>query len=196
MRASQGSLFLAVMLLAPAYAAAGGPHHMKEKPDAKADAAYIKAVKPAPGKAALVVGRTMGGGFGAPTFDTYLDRKMIGATKGKGCFVKTDVEPGTYNLISKAENLEVVRIKFEPGRVYYIIQLMRPGVWKARHSSNVVLPEEIKQVYDEDLKLYEYDGSGEDLSEDDYKEAIGDYDRELKEGLHKEHEGYRGAAVE
>ena len=121
---------------------------------------------------------------------------MIGATKGKGRFAKTDIAPGTYNLISKAENLEVVRIKFEPGRVYYIIRLMRPGVWRARYSSNVVLPEEIKQVYDEDLKLYEYDGAGEDLSEDDYKEAIGDYDRDLKEGLHKEHEGYRGAAVE
>ncbi len=196
MRASRGSLFLAAMLLAPAYAAAGGPHHMKEKEGTKADSSYVQAVKPAPGKAALVVGRTTGGGLAAPTFDTYLERKMIGAIKGKGCFVKTDVDPGTYNLISKAENLEVVRIKFEPGHVYYVIQVMRPGVWKARHSSNLVQPEEIKQVFDEDLKIYEYDGSGPDLSEDDYKEALGDYERELKEGLHKEHEGYRGAAVQ
>src|SRR5512147_435903 len=94
MRASHGSLLAAAMLLAPAHAFAGGPHFMKEKQGTKADSTYVRAVKPEPGKAALVVGRTTGGGFAAPTFDTYLDKKMIGATKGQGCFVKADLAPG------------------------------------------------------------------------------------------------------
>ena len=153
----------------------------------------IKTIKSARGKAALVVARTTGFGGGVE-FDTYLDKKMIGVTKGKGYFVKNDVAPGVRYVISRAESMEPIKIKFEPNRVYYLLQIPRTGVWRARISVAPVTPEELLTSWDDGVKLMVYDtkNPGEDLPDADYKQAVADYEREVKEGIHKDDAKYRG----
>ena len=153
----------------------------------------ISLIKPENGKSALVVARTTNFG-GAVEFDTYLEKKMIGVTQGKSYFVKTDVNPGVSYVISKAENMEPAKINFEPGRIYYLLQIPRMGVWRARISVSLLTPGDLLSTMDDGCKLLTYDTNhpGDDLSDDDYQKAVNDYEREIKEGLHKEYEGYRG----
>jgi hypothetical protein len=166
------------------------PRHMLLNENTPLD---IRSVKPDTGKSALVVARTTNFG-GAIEFDTYLEKKMIGVTKWKSYFIWTDVNPGVSYVISKAENLEPVKINFEPGRVYYLQQIPRMGVWRARISVAVMTPEDLMNMMKDECKLLTYDPKdpGEDLSDEDYKKAVTDYEREVKEGLHKDYEGYRG----
>jgi hypothetical protein len=179
-------LFVAMAVLS----ACGGPRHMIIKENSSLN---IKTIKPSRGKAALVVARTTGFGGGVE-FDTFLDKKMIGVTKGKGYFIKKDVPPGIRYVISKAENMEPIRIKFEPNRVYYLLQIPRTGAWRARISVAPLTPDTLLSSWDDGVKLTEYDtkNPGEDLSDADYKQAIADYEREVQEGLHKEDAKYRG----
>jgi hypothetical protein len=186
MRALCVSVAIAGALLAPAHVAAG-PHHMTETQRS----VDVGLVTPEPGKAALVVARTTGWGR-LITFDTYLEREMIGATRGKGYFIKTDVTPGAHYVISKAENWETVKIVFEPGRVYYILEVVRMGMLKARLSKQLLTPAELKQTIDDGCKLLVYDGTGPNLEDKDYEGAVADYEREVKEGAHNEHASYRG----
>ena len=166
------------------------PRHMLVKDNAMVD---IRSIKPESGKSALVVARTTIFG-GAIEFDTYLDKTMIGVTQRKGYFIKTDVPPGTHYVISKAENMEPIKILFEADRLYYLQQIPRMGVWRARISVAPVTPDELLTTLDDGCKLMEYDPKdpGDDLSDEDYNEAIKDYERELKEGYHKDKAEYRG----
>jgi hypothetical protein len=186
MRALCVSVAIAGALLAPAHVAAG-PHHMTETQRS----VDVGLVTPDPGKAALVVARTTSWG-GRITFDTYLEREMIGATRGKGYFIKTDITPGAHYVISKAENWETVKIAFEPGRVYYILEVVRMGMLKARLSKQLLTPADLKQTIDDGCKLLVYDGTGPYLEDKDYEGAVADYEREVKEGAHNEHASYRG----
>ena len=119
---------------------------------------------------------------------------MIGVTQWKSYFIKTDVNPGVSYVISKAENMEPVKINFEPGRIYYIQQIPRMGAWRARISIVLMTPEDLLSMMDDGCKLLTFDpkNPGDDLSDEDYKKAVTDYEREIKEGYHKEYEGYRG----
>ncbi len=166
------------------------PQHMLVKDDVSMD---IRTIKPESGKAALVVARTTIFG-GAIEFDTYLDKKMIGVTQRKGFFVKSDITPGTRYVISKAENMEPIKIVFEQDRVYYLQQIPRMGVWKARISVAPLTAEELLSSMDDGCKYMVYDPNdpGEDLSDEDYNEAVNDYERELKEGKHQDHVAYKG----
>jgi hypothetical protein len=181
---------ITVVMLFFTACATTAPRHMMFRDD---PAVNISSVKADSGKAALVVVRTTKYG-GAIEFDTYLGKKMIGVTQWKSYFVKTDITPGVYYVISKAENMEPVKINFEPDRVYYVHQSPRMGVWKARVSVALETPEQIMKEFDSDTRLVVYDpvDAGEDLSDEDYTQAVSDYEREVKEGLHKEYEGYRG----
>ena len=184
-----GIMIIAVMLFFTACATTA-PRHMTFQDD---PVASISSVKPENGKAALVVVRTTKFG-GAIEFDTYLEKKMIGVTQWKSYFIKTDITPGVYYVISRAETMEPVKINFEPDRVYYVHQSPRMGVWRARVSVALETPEQIMKEFDSDTRLVVYDpgDAGEDLSDEDYTQAVNDYEREVKEGLHKEYEGYRG----
>ncbi len=186
MRALCIGVVCAGTLFTSSYAMAGA-HYMTETKRI----VDLSSVTPEPGSAALVVARTTSMGR-LVTFDTYLDREMIGATRGKGYFIKTDVAPGTHFVISKAENWETVKIAFEPGRVYYILEVVRVGMWKARLSKQLLTPEQLKDTLDDGCKLLVYDGSGPRLEDKDYATAVRDYEREVKEGEHDEHAGYRG----
>ena len=187
--------YLYAILIVPMLLAAGctPPAHMLVKDNVVFD---IRSVKPEAGKSALVVARTTKFG-GAIEFETYLNQKMIGVTQHKGYFVKTDVTPGSYYVITKAENMEPAKINFEPERIYYLLEVPRMGIWKARVSVEPLTLEELMSTFDDGCKLLEYDtkNPGEDLSDKDFKEAVADFEREVKEGLHKDIVSYRGAAA-
>ncbi len=170
--------------------AACAPSHMIKK-DTSLD---VAAVKPNPGKAALVVARTTSFG-GAINFFTHIEKKLIGVTRGKGCLVKTDIEPGTHYLITRTESLETGKINFEPDKVYYVQQTPRMGWVVARVTLEPVSPEHLaSEVPEEGCTWYELDpgNPGDDLSEHEYTEAVTDYEREVKEGFHKEFADYKG----
>jgi len=71
------------------------------------------------------------------------------------------------------------------------------GVWRARVSVALVIPQELSTSFDSDCRLLVYDvqNPGEDMSERDYREAITDYEREAKEGRHQEDSSYNGTSV-
>jgi len=187
MKRFQFSIFVIAILFLVS-ACHGSPGHMLFKDD---PAINVFKIKPEKGKAALVVTRTIN--YGGPTeFETYLDKKMIGVTKWSTYFVITDVDPGVHYVITTAEGSDTAKIKFEPNRVYYIQEVPRPGVWRAHVSVALVTPEELSTSFDSGVKFVVYDKSGNDMSDKDYQEAIRDYEREVKEGRHKEDAVYRG----
>jgi hypothetical protein len=191
MKRFQNAVLIIATLLLVSACATSAPRHMMFKED---PTSAISLVKPESGKAALVVGRVTTFG-GAIEFDTYLDKVMIGVTQWKSYFFKTDVVPGVHYVISKAENMEPAKINFEPDRVYYIQQIPRMGVWKARLSVAPVTQQELITSCDNSCKLLVYDtkNTGDNLSDDDFRKAVEDYEREVKEGLHKGDMEYKGA---
>jgi len=181
-------LIMAVLLFSlSVLSACGAPGHMMVKetgPD-------IRSIKPQEGKSALVIARTTS--FGAAiSFETFLDQKMIGVSRGKCYFVQTDIQPGTHYLIAKTESFETGKIDFEPDKVYYIQQTPRMGVWIARVTLSPVTPEHMASEMDTGCSYMEYDKTGETLSDEDFKEAVTDYEREITEGFHKEFTEYKG----
>lgn len=157
----------------------------------------IKTVKPAEGKAALVIARTTSFG-GAINFHTYIEQKIIGVTKGKSCIVKNDIEPGVKYLIARTESLEEAKINFKPDHIYYVQQSPRMGWLVARVSMTPMSQEQLlSEIGSDGCSLYEMDinDMADDLSNDEYKEAVTDYERELTEGYHKEFTAYDGFAV-
>ncbi len=173
--------------------ACSGPSYMIDK-EVKVD---IRTIRPDPGKSGLLVARTTSFG-GLIEFDTFLDRKMIGVTKGRGYFIKKDVEPGLHYLVARAETHEAGKIIFEPDTMYYIHQSPRMGWWRARITLTPVTTEYLINEMDESCHLLEYDSKnpGEDLTEQDYKETVIDYDREVTEGMHKEFTDYKGVKIQ
>jgi len=175
----------------------GTPEHMLFKDDPIID---VFNIKPENGKAALVVARTFSQnvllyGSLALNFDNYVDKKMIGTSNSKSYFVKTDIAPGMHYVIAKGpENVEPVKLNFEPQKIYYIMEFARPGKWRPRVSALLVKPDELRTSLDSDCRLMVYDtkNPGNDLSDKDYEDAVRDYEREVKEGVHKEHAEYRG----
>jgi hypothetical protein len=170
--------------------AACAPAHMIEKEDGF----NIMTVKPNPGKAALVVARTTSFG-GAVNFYNYLGYKFIGVTKGKGCFVKNDIEPGLQYLIARTESLETGKIQFEADKVYYVQESPRLGWVVARVTLSPVTPEHLSaEIGDGGCTYYVIDEKdrAEDLTEHEYQEAVTDYEREITEGYHSDFKDYKG----
>jgi hypothetical protein len=118
-------LYSALFLMPLVLTACGGPKHMITM-DVK------PAIAPKPDKAVLVIARTTSIGF-AVTIENYLDKKLIGQTKGKSYFM-TDVQPGQHYVMGHAENWATARINFEAGKIYFLNQDIRMGVWTERAS--------------------------------------------------------------
>ncbi|MDD2336905.1 MAG: hypothetical protein PHD01_10055 [Geobacteraceae bacterium] len=187
-----GSKMLLLLVLGTLLAACSPAHMVK-----KGDNLNILTVKPDPGKAALVVARTTVFG-GAINFFTYLDHKFIGVTRGKGCFVKTDIAPGTQYLIARTESLETGKLLFEPDKVYYVQESPRIGWVVARVILAPVSPEHLlAEIGEYGCECYVIDEKdlAEDLDEHEYNEAVTDYEREIGEGYHKEFTEYKGFTV-
>jgi hypothetical protein len=181
-----GILMMTLFLLV---SACGAPKHMLFKDD---PAINVFNIKPEKGKSALVVVRTAR--HNDAVFFTYLDKKMIGVTDGRYYFVKTDVAPGVHYVITTATNVEPVKIKFEPNRVYYIHERPWQEILFTFARVALVTPTDLSTSFDSDCRLVVYDNHnpGDDMSDKDYQKALNDYERELKEGHHKGDAGYKG----
>ena len=180
---------LSVLLLSIVTAACSPAHMVKQ--DNRLD---IMTVKPDQGKSAIVIARTTSLG-GAINFFTYIDKKFIGVTKGKSCFVKKDVEPGLKYIIARTESLETGKILFEPDKIYYVQQSPRMGWWVARVTLAPVSPDHLlSEIGSDGCDFYIVDQKdpGEDLSQHEIDEAVTDYEREVKEGLHTDFTAYKG----
>jgi hypothetical protein len=182
-------LVVSVLFILPFFlTACAGPKHMITM-DMK------PIIAPKTEKAVLVIVRTTSFG-GAVTIENYLDRHMIGQTKGKSYFI-TDVNPGQHYIMSHAENWVVARITFEAGRIYFLDQGIYPGIWMARTGFSPMTAEEgMKQINESgcDYRVLNAQDPGEDMSETDYDEAKSDFEKEVKEdpARHKNTLEYRG----
>jgi hypothetical protein len=186
-----------LMLLMVLVACIPAPSHML-KNEGKLD---ITAVQPAPGKAALVVARTTIVGGGIELYN-YIGHKFIGVTRGKGCFVKNDIEPGLQYLIVRNGSVKTGKILFEPDKVYYVSETPGRGygwLWAFAHVTlEPVTPAQLlSEIDDGGCTYYEINKNdiAEELLENKYQKAVSDYERELKEGSHKEFTEYTGFKV-
>jgi len=182
------------LLLSLVVLTACSPAHMTKKESNF----NIANVTPSSGKAALVVARTTSFG-GAVNFLTYIEKQIIGVTRGKSCFVKNDIDPGQKYLIGRTESLETGKINFEPDTVYYVQQTPRMGWVVARISLTPVTLEHLKSEIGEggcDYYVLDEKNPGDNLSDHEYQEAITDYEREITEGYHKEFAEYKGFKVQ
>ena len=82
----------------------------------------------------------------------YCNDEYIGKTKG-GKYLEMELDPGTYTILSKAENKATIDITVEAGKEYYLKQIVFPGFWKSRNSIEAVDNEVGKQEIQK-CKLY------------------------------------------
>lgn len=136
--------------------------------------AAVSAIKPEPGKAALVISRTTNFG-GAIEFRTYLDKVYIGSTRGKCYFAKTNIDSGTRFVSSFGENGVAVKVNFEPNKVYYLQHNVSMGVWKARVVMEALNAKRLDSGDLSGCTYYEYDpakNETKDLTEEEFKDVI------------------------
>jgi hypothetical protein len=135
-------------------------------------------------KAVLVIIRTTSFGWGN-VVDNYLDGKMIGQTQGKMFFI-TEVKPGVHYVISHADNTDTARLNFEAGKIYLLQQGIYPG-WNAVTRFSPMTTEEFaKEVQEATYVVYDTQKPGKDMSDKDFKEAKDDFEKEAKQGEHKD----------
>lgn len=138
-------------------------------------------ISPRQDKATLVIIRDAF--IGSPiVFWNYIDKKLIGETKGKTFFV-AHVSPGPHYLIATSENSVAYKINFKPGRTYYLNQGVAMGIWRARVSGYGLLSaDQAKKAMKECtyLELNPENNTG-DLDPKRYKEIIAEYEKEIKE---------------
>lgn len=97
--------------------------------DTQADA-RMKTFTPPKDKAALYVYRNET--FGAALKMTVLlDGKILGDTASK-TYLYSELEPGKHRLISKTENDSILDFEAIAGKIYYVWQEVKMGLWQAR----------------------------------------------------------------
>lgn len=140
-------------------------------------------IKPKSDKATIVVYRHVSFG-GMVVFSTYIDNKLAGQTKMKSYFI-AEVDPGEHYIVTSAENNSCAKINTEAGKVYYLNVIPHMGVMKARVGTSASDPETFEEQKPE-MDYYQLsttDLSPDDLKmeDDEYKETIADYEKELVE---------------
>jgi hypothetical protein len=103
--------------------------------DATRDA-ELKTFKPKADKAALYVYRNESMGA-AIKMTVVLDGKVLGDTAAK-TYLYTDVEPGNHRLVSKTENDSTLDFTAVAGKIYYVWQEVKMGLFAARSSLQLV----------------------------------------------------------
>jgi hypothetical protein len=96
--------------------------------------------------------------------------------------------------MSRAENIDTVRLRFEAGRIYFLQQGIYPG-WNAAARFSPMTPDEAKQeIREASYLVYDMRKPGSDLPEKDYDRAKDDFEKENSEDptQHKEVLDYRG----
>jgi len=178
-------LGLTCLLTLASCAGSGGTLVQREKPQ----------LTTRPDMATLVIVRPTSYGF-ALVIDNFVDGQLVGRTRGKS-FNLVNVAPGRHYVMGRAENIAVARIDFEPGRLYFLVQGITPGVWKARTLySTTTLEDALAKVDDPDCDYRVLDPNGEvrHLSREDFEEAARDFEQELVKdpARHRDTIGYRG----
>ena len=134
-----------------------------------------------PDKATLVIIREawLGGGI---VFWNYLDRKLIGETKGKNYFV-TPVTPGPHYVVVATENTGVAHFDFKSGKIYFLGEGVTMGVWRARTTGFYPMTLEDATNAMKSCSYLEYDPKTgqEDMESNLYQQAIDEYLRDVKE---------------
>jgi hypothetical protein len=83
-----------------------------------------------PGKSKIYIYRNET--FGAAiTMDVSIDDRLLGSTGSKTYLVAV-VEPGAHQIRSKGENEEILSLSTVAGRVYYVWQEIKMGLFMAR----------------------------------------------------------------
>ena len=110
----------------------------------------------------------------------YLDNKLIGETKGKMYFIAR-VRPGLHYVIAESENITVVQMNFEAGKVYYIHQDIWPGGWRANTGLSVLSQTEAVKAM-KDCEYWEYNpkNPGKDIDPDKYSQGVKDYNIDVQ----------------
>jgi hypothetical protein len=97
--------------------------------DTQADA-KLKTFIPPQNKAALYVYRNET--FGAAIKMTViLDGRILGDTASR-TYLHVELEPGKHRLVSKTENDSVLDFEAIAGKIYYVWQEVKMGLWQAR----------------------------------------------------------------
>ncbi|MDR1662090.1 MAG: DUF2846 domain-containing protein [Azoarcus sp.] len=69
--------------------------------------------------------------------DVEVDGKSIGKTIAR-TYVYTVLEPGRHRIVSKAKNEDALELEAQPGRLYYVWQEVKPGVFSTRTKLHLV----------------------------------------------------------
>ncbi|MBF8259866.1 MAG: hypothetical protein HW377_2240 [Actinobacteria bacterium] len=89
-----------------------------------------KSFTPTPGKSQIYVYRNESMG-GALPMTVAVDDRILGRTAPK-TYLWWEGEPGEHTVASHTENVSELNIKTEPGKLYFIWQEVKMGVWAAR----------------------------------------------------------------
>jgi len=92
--------------------------------------ARAKSFRVRPGKAKIYVFRHESIGFAIP-MTVALDGRVAGQTLAQ-TYLMWEVKPGPHRITSHAEDISSVKLNAKPGKVYYIWQEVKIGLWKAR----------------------------------------------------------------
>jgi hypothetical protein len=127
-------LLLAIFLAAPFAAAQKmtlcGPdvHHSTKRVKQRAK---IEMAAPPSDKAMVYVVRPTRYGAGYQT-KLSMDGNWVGVNKGDSYFVFL-ADPGRHEFCSQAENASRLTLNLEAGKIYYLQQHVRTGMWKAQN---------------------------------------------------------------
>lgn len=70
-------------------------------------------------------------------FKVYCDNELIGLTKGK-TYIYAYIEPGQHMFMSQAENKDELDIELEANKTYFLEQIPKMGIIKARNRIQVL----------------------------------------------------------
>lgn len=76
---------------------------------------------------------------GAIQFGIWDSGKFVGVLSAKS-YVQYLADPGEHVFLARAENWSYVKADLEPGKQYFIVGKVFPGVWKARVALDPVHP--------------------------------------------------------
>jgi hypothetical protein len=92
--------------------------------------AKAKTFTTSPAKSSIYLYRNENFG-GAIPLTVSLDGKMAGQTAAMTYFL-WEVEPGSHEIGSHAENVSTLKFSTEAGKAYYVWQEVKMGMWMAR----------------------------------------------------------------
>jgi len=145
--------------------------------------------KAVPDKALCVVIRPTGFAGGAYS-PLWLDSKLVSGTTGNTVTSFT-VEPGEHLVITKISIKTKVKFNFQAGKVYYLMQAVFPVPMIGTSTSLTPVPcEEATAKLEQEQKSLKYSRSNpnkeqEDLSAEEVKEELEDWDKWSKENPEK-----------